>query len=90
MSNSEAPRRPLVACLGNPDFVGEEYLAEFKKDFDFEVRPPKANVVTICADRHLEQVVPAMNRKEAQEMIPQLIEKSGPIDAMIVRMGTVP
>jgi len=64
-------RKPLVVALGDPKYAGQEFIDEFKKDFDFEI-------------------LPATNRKETQELIPQLIDKSGPIDAFIIRMGTLP
>lgn len=31
-------RKPRVVALGTPKFVGDDYLAEFKKDFDYAVR----------------------------------------------------
>ncbi|TPX09910.1 uncharacterized protein E0L32_008932 [Thyridium curvatum] len=30
-------KRPRVVCLGQPKFVGDDYLAEFQEDFDFSV-----------------------------------------------------
>ncbi len=32
-----ATRKPLVVALGDPKYAGQEFLDEFKKDFDFEV-----------------------------------------------------
>jgi hypothetical protein len=32
-----AARKPFVVALGDPKYVGQEFLNEFKKDFDFEV-----------------------------------------------------
>jgi hypothetical protein len=37
MSPVPAQRRPLVVSLGEPRYVGEDFLKEFKQDFDFEV-----------------------------------------------------
>jgi lactate dehydrogenase-like 2-hydroxyacid dehydrogenase len=34
---SITPHRPHVVCLGAPQYIGKDYLAEFTKDFDFEV-----------------------------------------------------
>ncbi|EXJ88785.1 hypothetical protein A1O3_01849 [Capronia epimyces CBS 606.96] len=71
MSANPQLRKPLVVALGNPKYVGQEFLDEFKKDFDFEI-------------------LEATNRKETKELLPQLIAKSGPIDAFLIRMGTPP
>jgi lactate dehydrogenase-like 2-hydroxyacid dehydrogenase len=35
-------------------------------------------------------VLPATNREETQTLLPKDIEKNGPIDAFIIRMGTIP
>ncbi|RSL91288.1 hypothetical protein CEP52_014288 [Fusarium oligoseptatum] len=32
--NSE--RKPRVVCLGKPKFIGDDYLEEFQKDFDYD------------------------------------------------------
>ncbi|EXJ83396.1 hypothetical protein A1O1_07018 [Capronia coronata CBS 617.96] len=37
MSSAATPTKPRVVALGNPKYVGEDYLAEFQKDFEFEV-----------------------------------------------------
>lgn len=37
MSPSKVEKRPRVVALGNPKYVGEDYLREFQKDHDFEV-----------------------------------------------------
>ena len=37
MSSAPAEKKPKVVCLGKPEFIGDEYLNEFTKDFDFEV-----------------------------------------------------
>lgn len=37
VSLSMATRKPLVVALGDPKYAGQEFLDEFKKDFDFEV-----------------------------------------------------
>ena len=58
-------------CLGTPQYIGKDYLAEFTKDFDF-------------------QVLDATDRTQAISKIPELIERNGPIEAFIVRMGTPP
>jgi hypothetical protein len=68
-SQKAAPSKPFVVSLGEPKYVGEEFLEEFKRDFDFDV-------------------LPATNRKETQELLPQFIAKSRPIDGFIIRMGT--
>ena len=36
------------------------------------------------------QILPATNRKETQDLLPQLIARRGPVDAFIIRMGTPP
>ncbi|KAK5364902.1 hypothetical protein LTR20_008838 [Exophiala xenobiotica] len=66
-----AARKPFVVALGDPKYVGQEFLNDFKKDFDFEI-------------------LPATNRKETQDLLPQLIARRGPVDAFIIRMGTPP
>jgi hypothetical protein len=30
-------RKPRVVSLGRPKFIGEEYIEEFQKDFDYDV-----------------------------------------------------
>ena len=37
MSPGKLSSKPRVVSLGQPKFVGEDYLEEFQKDFDFEV-----------------------------------------------------
>jgi len=37
MSPGKPSNKPRVVALGNPKFVGDDYLADFSKDFDFEV-----------------------------------------------------
>ncbi|KAH7131559.1 D-isomer specific 2-hydroxyacid dehydrogenase [Dactylonectria estremocensis] len=64
-------RRPRVVALGIPKFVGDDYLAEFKKDFDY-------------------QVLDVKNHQETLEQLPAIIEKHGPVDAFIIRMGRGP
>ncbi|KAH7127499.1 D-isomer specific 2-hydroxyacid dehydrogenase [Dactylonectria macrodidyma] len=64
-------RKPRVVALGTPKFVGDDYLAEFKKDFDY-------------------QVLDVKNHQETLEQLPAMIEKHGPIDAFIIRMGRGP
>jgi lactate dehydrogenase-like 2-hydroxyacid dehydrogenase len=66
-----AATKPRVVCLGEPKFVGEDYLEKFQTEFRYSV-------------------LPATNRAETQQMIPEDIKKNGPIDAFIIRMGTPP
>lgn len=35
--SSSASRKPRVVALGTPKYVGQDYLAEFTKEFDFSV-----------------------------------------------------
>lgn len=37
MSPGRADKRPLVVALGEPKYVGQEFLEEFQKDFNFEI-----------------------------------------------------
>ncbi|KAL2408137.1 Dehydrogenase efuE [Exophiala dermatitidis] len=37
MSSAPSTRRPLVVALGDPKYAGQEFLAEFKRDFDFKI-----------------------------------------------------
>ena len=30
-------KKPLVVALGDPKYAGDDFLNDFKKDFDFEV-----------------------------------------------------
>ncbi|KIX00615.1 uncharacterized protein Z518_09680 [Rhinocladiella mackenziei CBS 650.93] len=71
MSTTQATRKPLVVALGDPKYVGQDFLNEFKQDFNF-------------------QILDATNRKETQELLPTVVAKSGPVDALIIRMGTPP
>ncbi|KAK1544812.1 hypothetical protein CPAR01_02314 [Colletotrichum paranaense] len=64
-------RKPRVVALGTPKYVGDDYLADFKTEFDYSV-------------------LEATDRKETIAMLPEDIEKNGPIDAFIIRMGTPP
>ncbi|KAJ5152933.1 uncharacterized protein N7482_009411 [Penicillium canariense] len=66
-----ATAKPRVVALGDPRYVGAEYLADFQKEFDYSV-------------------LPATNRTETQQMLPDDIAANGPIDAFIIRMGTPP
>jgi lactate dehydrogenase-like 2-hydroxyacid dehydrogenase len=34
-----ATKKPRVVCLGEPKYVGEDYLAGFRKEFDYSVLP---------------------------------------------------
>ncbi|KAH6888470.1 hypothetical protein B0T10DRAFT_55104 [Thelonectria olida] len=38
-----APRKPRVVALGTPKFVGDDYLQDFKKDFDYAVLDVKTH-----------------------------------------------
>lgn len=64
-------RKPRIVCLGEPKYVGEEYLEQFKQSFNYSV-------------------LPATNRAETQALLPADIEKNGPVDGFIIRMGTPP
>ncbi|KAA8642798.1 hypothetical protein EYZ11_010361 [Aspergillus tanneri] len=64
-------RKPRVVSLGTPRYVGDDYLAEFIKSFDFSV-------------------LEAYDRESTKRLLPASIEKDGPIDAFIIRMGTPP
>ena len=37
MATEETRKRPFVVSLGYPKYVGQEFLAEFTRDFDFGV-----------------------------------------------------
>ena len=39
-STSVMGRKPRVVALGNPKFAGDQYIEDFKKDFDFAVTAP--------------------------------------------------
>ncbi|KAJ9603910.1 hypothetical protein H2200_011432 [Cladophialophora chaetospira] len=39
MSSAAARKRPFVVSLGEPKYVGQEYLEAFKQEFDFESLP---------------------------------------------------
>ncbi|KAI1394602.1 putative 2-hydroxyacid dehydrogenase [Hypoxylon fuscum] len=39
-------KRPRVVCLGEPKFVGEDYLEEFKKEFSYYVLPATSRAET--------------------------------------------
>ncbi|KAG8673153.1 hypothetical protein FPOAC1_006459 [Fusarium poae] len=64
-------RKPRVVSLGRPKFIGEEYIEEFQKDFDYDI-------------------LDVTNHQEALEKLPLMLEKHGPIDAFIIRMGRPP
>ncbi|KAI0593986.1 putative 2-hydroxyacid dehydrogenase [Biscogniauxia sp. FL1348] len=34
-----ATKKPRIVCLGEPKFVGEDYLQEFRKEFEYSVLP---------------------------------------------------
>ncbi|WAO90362.1 Hypothetical protein NCS54_00778800 [Fusarium falciforme] len=36
-SAPQSERKPRVVCLGKPKFIGDDYLEEFQKDFDYDV-----------------------------------------------------
>lgn len=35
-STPKSKRKPRVVCLGKPKFIGDDYLEEFRKDFDYD------------------------------------------------------
>lgn len=37
MSPGKLQRKPRVVALGDPKYVGEDFLSKFKEDFDFDV-----------------------------------------------------
>lgn len=45
-----ATRKPFVVALGDPKYAGQEFLDEFKKDFDFEV--PLGLLLSLAASSH--------------------------------------
>ncbi|OAP65607.1 hypothetical protein AYL99_01579 [Fonsecaea erecta] len=71
MANHAPSTKPLVVALGDPKYVGDDFLQDFKREFDFKV-------------------LPATNREETQDLLPKFIASSRPIDAFIIRMGTIP
>jgi hypothetical protein len=36
-TDTSTGRKPRVVSLGRPEFVGEEYIEQFQKDFDYDV-----------------------------------------------------
>ncbi|KAG9188906.1 glyoxylate reductase [Alternaria panax] len=68
---SLSPRKPHVVCLGTPQYIGQDYLAQFSKDYEF-------------------RVLEATDRTQAVAKLPELIRRSGPVNAFIIRMGTPP
>lgn len=64
-------RKPRVVALGKPRYVGDDYLAHFKEEFDFSV-------------------LEAYDHAETMAQLPEFIKRDGPIDAFIIRMGTLP
>lgn len=34
---SNSGRKPRVVALGKPEFIGDEYIQDFQKDFDYDV-----------------------------------------------------
>jgi hypothetical protein len=34
-------RKPRVVALGKPEFISDEYIEDFKKDFDYDVSQNK-------------------------------------------------
>ncbi|KIW89602.1 uncharacterized protein Z519_09758 [Cladophialophora bantiana CBS 173.52] len=71
MSQTSSSTKPLVVALGDPKYVGDEFLEDFKREFDFEI-------------------LPATNRQETQDLLPKFMATSRPVDAFIIRMGTIP
>lgn len=46
-------KKPRVVCLGEPKFVGEDYLDKFKQEFDYSVLPAADRAETqimLCED----------------------------------------
>lgn len=37
MATSQNAKKPRVVALGNPKYIGQEYLESFKQEFDFQV-----------------------------------------------------
>lgn len=64
-------RKPRVVSLGAPRYVGDDYLAEFAREFDYSA-------------------LDAYDRRTTKELLPLDIQKNGPVDAFIIRMGTLP
>lgn len=48
MANGSIPgdAKPRVVCLGEPKFIGEDYLSEFQKDYAYSVLPATNRVET--------------------------------------------
>lgn len=46
MPSTSNPRKPRVVALGYPKYAGEEYIEEFKTEFDFEVLEAKNRIET--------------------------------------------
>ncbi|KAM5354523.1 hypothetical protein ACJ41O_001170 [Fusarium nematophilum] len=87
MSSEPQPKRkPRVVSLGTPKFVGEDYLADFRKDFDFDVCLTLTPVIPSAN----EQVLDVTNHQQALDQLPLMIAQHGPIDAFIIRMGRGP
>ncbi|KAK4545889.1 hypothetical protein LTR36_002453 [Oleoguttula mirabilis] len=63
--------KPRVVALGEPKFVGDDYLKAFSEEFDYSV-------------------LEAYNREQTKKLLPVDIERNGPVDAFIIRMGTTP
>ena len=62
---------PRVVSLGEPKFVGADYLSQFSKEFNFSV-------------------LEAYDHDETVRLLAEDVREHGPIDAFVIRMGTLP
>lgn len=75
-----SPKKPLVVVLGAPKFVGEEYLEEFKRDFDYAVSIvslillPSHPFTLIFPSSHLPSHLPTPNIPHHPLTQPQVLD----------------
>ncbi|KAL1642056.1 hypothetical protein SLS58_005644 [Diplodia intermedia] len=87
MAPGVATAKPKALCLRHPEWVGTDYLANFREKFELHVRAYHA-----CMERMLthRKVIDVPDRKEWFRNIDQKVKQNGPFQAVIIRMGTHP
>jgi len=79
--------RPKVLSLREPEFAGEEYLAECAKYFELEVslNPSPSSTHSVTKQiTHILQVLTASTREEAIRDIKERVARSGPYVAFMM------
>ncbi|POR34467.1 Putative 2-hydroxyacid dehydrogenase [Tolypocladium paradoxum] len=88
MSPSQVlPRRPRVVAMGSTEYRIDDYVAEYERTLTLRYAPP-CTPLRMQSRADADGVLDAENRDEALQKLPAMVQQHGPIDALVVGVGT--